>query len=91
MPEICIVNKRDYSVVMKQFPDPTSSRPASGVCLVSVYCRIEVKGFPFIVILQCCLICREFIKHTKTGFLCCASWSMATIVIWRLVQWLLTH
>lgn len=31
MPEICIVYKRGYSVVMKQFPYPTASRAASGV------------------------------------------------------------
>ena len=33
MPKICIVNKRDHYVVMKQFPHPTSSRPVPGVCV----------------------------------------------------------
>jgi len=78
MPEIFIVNKRDLSVVIKQFPYPTSCRPVCvSVCVFYCWLCTEVKGFPFFAVgLQPLLMSilpnlhREFIKHTKSGLLC---------------------
>ena len=83
MPEICIVKKRDYSVVMKQFPFLASSRLVSGVCVCVCVCVYVCMCVPlagqrspilcYLTVAQVHVLPnlhRELIKHTKSGFLC---------------------